>query len=164
MEFVVAVAAACGLGEGVQPAFGAINDREADINASFDKLGGDKDDGKAFPPQPFRPRQDEHDMPRAHPGGQVECVYVRGELLMERPSGLGCVQYEQASLGGMVENVRNKGRIVERPELVRGDPFESFKKRNLVADDFGDFFRRDSDVKTITLFESGLCGGAKHDA
>ena len=68
-KFAVTVAAASGLGKGVETAFGPVDDGKADIDTGLDELGGNEDDGAAYFSQSLRLGEDEHDMPRAHAGG-----------------------------------------------------------------------------------------------
>jgi len=71
LEFAVAIAATGGLGEGVESAFGAVNDGEANIDTGFDELRGDDRNGAAFFSEPFGFGEDAHDVTRAHAGGEV---------------------------------------------------------------------------------------------
>lgn len=67
-QFAIPVTPARCLGEGVETAFGAIDDREADVDAGFDELGGNENDGAAFSSQTFCAGEDEHNVAGAHAG------------------------------------------------------------------------------------------------
>lgn len=45
-KFALAVTAASGLGDGVESCHGAVDEREVDIDSSFDELGGDEEGGE----------------------------------------------------------------------------------------------------------------------
>lgn len=126
-EFTVAVAAAGGLGEGVEAAFGAIDDGETDIDTGFDELGGDEGDGLAVFPQGFGFFEHGDDVRRAHAGGEMEGGGLSGEFFEERLGSFGGVEDEEAAVVGMVKDVGDELFVVEGAEILAGGAFEGLK-------------------------------------
>jgi hypothetical protein len=157
----VAVTAAGGLCKGVESAFGAIDDGKADIDTGFDQLGGDENDRLALFAKPFGPGKDEHDVPRAHAGREVEGVGVGTELLVERLGGLGGIDDEETAVAPVLEDVRDELFVGERAQVFASDSFEGFEEGVSLTDDLGDFGGRDTDLKLLTPFECRLGGGAE---
>ena len=67
-EFTVSIAAAGGLGEGVEPALCSIDGGKADIDSGLNELRGDHEDGFAPLAAALGLREDEHDVSGAHAG------------------------------------------------------------------------------------------------
>lgn len=160
-EFAVAIAAPGSLGKGIETAFGAINDGETDVHTSFDQLGGDKDDGQAIFPKTFGAGEDQHDVPRAHPGREMECVCVEIEFFVKSLGGFGGIEDEEAAGGGMFKNVSDEMIVVDGTEIFAFDAIKDDKKSGLVTDNRGDFFGWDANGEVGAAFERGLGGGAK---
>lgn len=162
LEFAVTVAASCGLSEGVETTLGAIDDGKADIDPGFDELGGHEDDCFSLFPQALGLGKDEHDVARAHPGGEMEGVGVRAELFVEGLRGLGGVENEEAAFGRMVAKVVDEGLVIKGTEVVTLDAFEGLEESGLVLDDGGDFLRGNADFEVVACFEGWLGCGAEN--
>ena len=69
--FSFAVAATCGLGDGVESSHGAVDEGKVDIDTSFDELGRNQSDWEIF----FKALADDGEhfetVLRAHEGGEV---------------------------------------------------------------------------------------------
>ena len=160
-ELSVAVAAAGGLGEGVEAAFGAIDNGEADIDTGFDELGGDEDNGLSALAKPLCPGKHEHDMPGTHACREMNCGGALAEFFVEDLGGFGGVEDEEAAVRGMFADVVDELFVGEGAEVLAGDAFEGSKERGCVPQDGGDFLGRDTDGEVFAAFEGGLGGGAE---
>ena len=160
-QLPIAIAASGGLGEGVEAAFGTVDDREADIDTGLNNLGGDEDDDLACLPQSLCVIKYRNDMRRAHPSREVESLCLLPELFMKDLSRLRRAHDKKTSVGGVIKNVGDERIVVERPEILAGDPLKRTKERRFVADDRDDFIRGDADGKIFSSFESWLGGRAK---
>ena len=127
-EFTVAVAAACGLGEGVEAAFGAIDDGKADIDSCFDELGGDEDDGLPIFAKLLGLIQHGDDVCRAHPRGKVEGVGSPAEFFEKGLCGFGGVEDEETASLGMIEDMGNEIVVASGTDVFAGDAFEGLEK------------------------------------
>ena len=160
-KLAVPIAAAGGLGEGIEPAFGAVDDGKTDIDAGLDELGGDENDGAAGLAQCFRFLEDRDHVGRAHPRGEMEGGGMGLKPFEESLGGFGGVEDEEATAGSVVKKVGDQLIVIERSQVSANNAFERLKKLVLVPDDLGDFCRRDADGKVFAAVERGLGGGAE---
>ena len=154
------VASPCGLGDGIQPGFGAQHGGEVHVHTRFDQRGGHQPTRTTGAQLCAHLRQHLTPMFGAHQRGEMTGPGTVGDALEQRTRVAAVVDDAQHLVA--VAQLRCKRIIVERTEVARGDPLQLAVQRRRIGRQLA--HARQPGGKTVGRMQCGLGGGAQHDA